>query len=134
MVMIFVVLNLALGKKIGELSSLFRLGGEGIALDTLLQLLLLALVITVSRIVFLTDRLIRNMPILLRNVIFFGLILLSMVVMVIAFRWFPVADLRAWIGFGISYTLSMLASLFLIRLEEKAENKKLQDALERFNK
>ncbi|MCR5250402.1 MAG: hypothetical protein K6E50_07335 [Lachnospiraceae bacterium] len=134
MVMVFLILNLLIGKKIGDFSSLFRLGGEGIGLDTLLQLFLLAAVITVARIVFLTDRLIKSMPILLRNAIFFILILLTMAVMVIAFHWFPLTEIRAWIGFGISYTISMLASLFLIRAEERAENKKLQEALERFNR
>jgi hypothetical protein len=131
-VLIFVVFSAVIGEGAGEYSSLFRLGRGGLTLSSLLQLLLLALTVSLSQILFLTDRIIKNMSIVFRYVLFFLVIMIAMVIMAVLFAWFPVDDIKAWIGFFISFVISMLISILLTRLEEKAENEKMQKALENF--
>ncbi len=54
--------------------------------------------------------------------------------MIVAFGWFPVRDVRAWVGFIISYAISMITAAFITRLKERAENSKMQEALDKYNR
>ena len=56
------------------------------------------------------------------------------VFMIVAFNWFPVSDMAAWLGFIISYALSMIISLLVTRLKERTENSKMQEALDKYNR
>lgn len=131
-VTIFMVFSLVIGEGTGEYSSLFRLGREGLTLPSLLQLLLLSLILTVCQILFLTDKVIKNLSLVLRYVFFFLVIMVAMVIMAAVFAWFPVDDGTAWFGFFISFAISMFISVILTRLEEKTENDKMQKALEEY--
>lgn len=133
-VSVFILLSLIIGDYAGEYSSLFRLGGEGLSTATLLQLLLLAVVIIIAQNVFLTDRLIKSMTIFLRNVLFLLTIMAAIAVLIILFDWFPIDDLKAWTGFFLSYTISMIISVLISRLKERAENDNLQAALDKYNR
>ena len=57
---------------------------------------------------------------------------IAVVVFIIAFKWFPVNDIRAWIGFFISFAICSLFGVLFSRLKEKAENKKMDAALEKY--
>ena len=103
-------------------------------MNTLFELLLLAVIITGTQIVFLTDKWIKNMSLVLRNVFFFGIIVIVMAVFSIVFAWFPVNEAKAWIGFFISFFICTVISITISRLEEKAENKKMEQALKKFQK
>ena len=133
MVVVFLLFDICIGNSCRDYSTLFKLGAEGLTTHTLLELLFLAVIITVSQIIFMTDKLIKNMKIITRNVIFISLIFAAIVVFVIVFKWFPVDDIRSWIGFIISFSISMSVSLIITRYVEKSENRKMQDALERYN-
>ncbi len=134
MVVIFILFAVCIGQSTREYSTLFELGNGGLTIRTLLQLLALAVIVTVSQTVFMTDLLIKNMKIMARNVIFISSIFLTIVAFVFAFGWFPVDDIRAWIGFILSFSVSMTLSLLITRFVEKTENRKMQDALERYNR
>lgn len=133
-VTIFIVFTILIGDGTGEYSTLFSLGRTGLTIETLLQLLLLAIIITVLQNVFLTDRLIKNLSIVLRYVLFFLSVMIAIIIMVKLFGWFPLDEVSAWIGFFISFALSTLISITLTRISERMENKKMKDALERYNK
>ena len=134
MVVIFIVINLVIGNDARQLSTLFALGGNGLSSATLLELLMLALIITVAQNIFLSDILIKNLALIARNILFFLSIMVAIIIFVIVFGWFPVINVGAWIGFIISFALCTAISAFIMHLEEKAENKKMQDALRRYNK
>ncbi|MBP1584100.1 MAG: hypothetical protein ILP17_00190 [Lachnospiraceae bacterium] len=133
MVVIFIIFSLILDEGTGEYSTLFELGNKGLTLHTLLQLLFLACIVTAAQILFLTDVLLKNLPIVARNALFFATILASVVVFACIFGWFPIDDPKAWLGFGVSFGLSMAASIIISRAVEKAENRSLQAALEKYN-
>ena len=134
MVLIFIVINLIIGNEARNLSTLFAMGSAGLASATLLELLLLAVIITVAQNIFLSDILIKNMALLVRNILFFVTIMIAIAVFVIIFGWFPIYNAAAWIGFIVSFAVCTAISAFIMRLEEKAENKKMQEALKKYNR
>ena len=121
-VLLFIVINLIIGNEAGSVSSLFALGSKGLSTATLLQLLFLVLIITVAQNLFLTDLVIKNMA------------LVAITVFAVVFSWFPLNDPRAWIGFIVSFSVCTVVSSVIMRMEENAENKKMQDALNRLKK
>lgn len=62
----------------------------------------------------------------------FGVICIAIVVFVIVFAWFPINDIKSWIGFLLSFTICTLISVVLSRREEISENRKMEQALRRF--
>ena len=133
-VLVFVVFNILLGDVAGDYSALFALGKDGMSIPVLLELLLLAIMITFAQVLFLTDKWIENMSMIIRYVLFFGTVMIVMIVMIIVFNWFPIGDMYAWGGFVISYTVSMITSALLARLKERTENSKMQEALDKYNR
>ena len=113
MVVIFIVINHFVGDEARRVSTLFTLGSSGLSSAMLIQLLLLAVIITAAQNVFLSDILIKNMAL---------------------FGWFPVNEAGAWIGFLISFAVCTTVSAVFMRLEERAENKKMQEALNKLKK
>ena len=131
-VAIFVVLNLALGDIAKGHSSFFEIGRTGLSTGTLLQLLLLSFLICVAKNIFLTDRFIKTMPIVARNLAFFLSVTIVIVVFVFLFGWFPTNLFLAWIGFFISFAVCSAIGILFSRLKEQTENKKMAQALEKF--
>ena len=120
---------------IGEkVSPIFSLGKAGISIDTLAQFLLLAVFAVIVKDVFMTDRWIKNMSVFLRKSLYFFVIVLGVFVMSRLFKWFPADAARAWICFGIFFSVAMVFITILTRTKEITENNKLQEALEEFQK
>lgn len=133
-VVIFIVINHFIGDEARSVSTLFSLGSGGLSSAMLVQLLLLAVIITVAQNVFLSDILIKNMALILRNILFFVTVMAAIAVFVILFGWFPINEAGAWIGFLVSFAVCTTVSAVFMRLEERAENKKMQEALNRLKK
>ena len=132
-VLIHVIIGLAVGRDASEMSTLFSLGSEGLAMSTLLQLFALSVVVIVLQTLFLTDRLIKNMQIVLRIVLMFASVTCAIVVFVFVCGWFPVDEGMAWAGFFVSFAICSAAGVFFSRLREKAENRKMEAALKKYN-
>lgn len=132
-VVIFMVYNYLIGDSAAEHSSLFALGRAGLSTATLIQLLALSVILNFTRTLFLSDRWIKNMAIFLRFVLSITTIMIVIITMVIIFKWFPIDDPMAWIGFALSFIISMIISVWITRLKERMENEKMQEALNRFN-
>ena len=134
MVVIFIVINLVIGDNARSVSTLFAIGSDGLSSAMLLELLLLAFIITAAQNVFLSDILIKDMALIVRNILFFLTIMIAITVFVIIFGWFPINEVGAWIGFIVSFAVCTAVSAVFMRLEERAENKKMQEALNRLKK
>lgn len=128
-VMIFIIFGILIGDSASGYSSLFELGNQGFSTSTLLQLLILALIISIAQIAFLTDKWIKKLSMFIRNILFFGTIVLTIVTFSILFHWFPIDDAKAWMGFVVSFIICTSISILISRLEEQAENKKMEQAL-----
>ena len=133
-VLAFIIMSIVIGEKTKGYAALFSMGSEGMSMPILLELLLLAVIITLAQVAFLTDTWIMNMSMGTRNILFFVSVLIVIVLMILAFDWFPVRDMNAWIGFIISYALSMIISALITRIKERAENSRMQEALDKYNR
>lgn len=129
-VLMFVILGSLMNEEIGQYSSLFELGKKGLSMSTLLQLFVLAMIISVGQIIFFTDRWIKNMVLVVRIICFFAVIIFTMVFFCCAFSWFPISDVKAWIGFIVSFSVCTSIGIVVCRMKEKAENKKMAQALQ----
>ena len=132
-VLVFAIMSIVIGERTKDYAALFFMGNAGMSMPILMELLLLAVIITLAQVVFLTDIWIMNMSMMIRNVLFFVSVLI-VVFMIVAFNWFPTRDMTAWLGFIISYALSMIISVLITRLKERAENTKMQEALDKYNR
>ena len=131
---IFVVLNLALGDIAKGYTSFFEYGSGSMSMSTMIQLFGFSVIICIARNLFLTDKWIRNMPIFVRIFCLFLSITVVIVAFVIVFGWFPINDISAWIGFILSFAVSSAAGVLISKLKERAENRAMDKALERFKK
>ena len=131
-ILINVVIGLLVGADASEMSTLFTLGSEGLAMATIIQLFTMSVVVIIWQTIFLTDKVIKNMSIAVRIVMMFVSVTCSVVVFVILFGWFPVKDIKAWIGFFVSFAICSVMGVWFSRMKEKAENKKMDEALEKY--
>ncbi|MCR5517833.1 MAG: hypothetical protein K6F17_04605 [Lachnospiraceae bacterium] len=133
-VTIFIVFTCLIGEKAKNVSSLYSLGSQGLSLATLVQLLALAGIITLAQVVFLTDCWIKSMNMILRCIVFFVTISVGIGIFAATFTWFPVNNIMAWLAFAISFTICTVISVFISKLKENAENKKMEQALAKIKK
>jgi len=134
MILIFVALAAVVGEKVEGFGSLFELGKKGLALGTILQLFALSVIITVCQAILFTDKLIKSLSIVARNVAFYVAITVVIAAFVVIFKWFPFNDFLAWIGFIVSFSICSTIGVFISRMKEKAEDRKMNKALEQYNK
>jgi hypothetical protein len=120
------------GEEAQTMSTLFQLGGDGLAVATMMQFLLIILLINGLRVVLMTDLLIKKMPLALRIVAMFASVFGITTAGVVAFGWFPVTDALAWVMFVGCFIISCAISTGISIIAEKQENKKFEDALKRF--
>ena len=124
------IFSLLFGEAAYGYSTIFSLTG-GVGVATSLQFLAAITVIIILRMVFMTDAVIKKMPLAARIIALFGGVFAVIVAFVFAFGWFPADDPLAWVMFVICVTVSCAVSTFISLLAEKQENRRLQEALER---
>lgn len=133
-VLIFVVLGMTVAEDANMYSSLFKMGRGGYSIETLAQLFFLSVFITAGQVIFLTDKWIKNMSLVFRSICFILSVVIVIIAFVCAFSWFPIDNIHAWISFFVSFTVCTGAGIFLGRMKEQAENKKMEQALEKIRK
>ena len=130
-----VLVFIAFAKLIGNLamgnSTMFSLGDTGLAIDTLLQLLLFIICEVALEFFVFKSRVLKITSVVLRTIIFLIATVLLVAGYAVWFGWFPANEPGAWIGFIISFSVCLLLSSIFTWLEEKNENKKMKDALNR---
>ena len=117
-----------------EMSSMFQLGSNGLALETMLQYLGVAVAIEIIRSFFFSDKFLKNVSNTFRSAGMVLTILLVVAVFIMAFDWFPVDKGLPWIMFFISFIICFVIGLWISSVQEKAENKRMEEGLERLKK
>ncbi len=120
-----------LGERAKEFSTIFALGESGLTINTILQFFLLSVIIITLRLVFFTEGLIKKLPVAVRTVCMFILVILFITLFSILFGWFPVNMWQAWLSFFVCFFVSAGISTALALLKEKVENKRMEEALRR---
>ena len=122
---------LLFGDSARDFSTIFALGSVGLNVTTMLQFLLAIAITIVLRYIFMTDLIIKKMPLVARIIAIFAAAFVNIVVFVLLCGWFPVDNLTAWIMFLISFAISCTASTAVSIFKEKTENRRLEEALNR---
>ena len=131
-VLLMSIFAVIFGDDAKEVSTIFSLGSKGLSFATLIQFLFVIAIICVMRFVFMTDTIIKKMPVALRIILMFVSVIAVIVGFVLAFGWFPITETKAWIMFTLCFIASCVVSTFISVLSEKQENRKLEEALKRF--
>lgn len=130
-VVILNVLCALFGEGAKEISSMFSLGNQGISVPVLFQFLAASSIIVLLRFLFFTDVLIKKMPVILRTVCMIGLVLLTIIIFIVVFDWFPTNLWQPWCMFFLCFGVCFMISMFITIMKENIENRKMKQALER---
>ena len=114
------------------LSTLFSLGNAGIGVATSFQFLLAVSVIVGLRAIFMTDILIKKIPLILRIIAMFAGAFTTILIFIFLFDWFPADVPMAWIMFIVCFVISCIVSTLISVLAKKQENRRLEEALKRY--
>jgi len=107
-----------------DISSLFASGGMGLSFNAVLQIAGFSLILAFLSIVVVSDRFIKKMRFLARTILLFLAALFTFSMFAIVFKWFPIEDPLAWLGFVLSTFVCFLFSLGLTLLKLKLEGRK----------
>lgn len=122
---------LIFGESAKDFSAMFRLGDQGIPAGLAFQFLSLSALVTGIRFLFFTDIVIKKMPIWLRTICMLVLIVAVIAVFIVIFDWFPVDMWQSWAMFLVCFGISFAGSILVMAIKEKAENRKMEEALRR---
>ena len=122
---------LACGDSAKDFSSMFELGSQGVPAKTVFQFLCVSILIIGLRIVFFTDILIKKMPISLRTICMLVSVVIVIASFIVAFHWFPIGMWQPWVMFFVCFGISFLGSYAVMTIKEKAENRRMEEALQR---
>ncbi len=113
-------------------SSIFSLGNSGVSIATSFQFLLALSVITFLRTLFMTNIIIKKLPLAIRTIALFAGAFTTILIFVFLFDWFPADMPIAWIMFILCFIISCAVSTAISVLAEKTENRRLEEALKRY--
>lgn len=119
------------GEDAAEVSSIFKLNDDGLAVDTLAQFLAMAFIISGFMWFFFTDKIIKDLAIVFRSILMFVCIIIVVAIFAGVFNWFPVDMVMPWVMFFICFFVCATVSVGVSVLKEKSDNKKMQEALDR---
>ena len=120
------------GESAYKFSTIFSLRSAGIGVATSFQFLLALFIITALRFIFMTDVLIKKMPLVARIIALFSGAFATIIAFIFIFNWFPSDMPIAWIMFIVCFMISCTVSTIISVIAERQENRKLDEALKRY--
>lgn len=132
-----VILNifcLVFGDSAKDFSAMFALGNQGLPAGICFQFLVVSFLIAGIRILFFTDVLFKNMAIWLRTLCMLAAVIMIIAAFAVAFHWFPADMWQPWAMFFACFGISFCGSYLVMVIKEKAENRKMEEALKRLKK
>lgn len=128
-ILLMSIFCILVGEEASEVSSLYSMGRDGLSVATILQFFGVAVCITLLRVLFFTDTLIKRMSVTQRTVCMLLCVIGLIVVCAAQFRWFPINMWQAWAGFAASFGICFAVSCVLTMLKERLQNRRMEEAL-----
>lgn len=110
-------------------STMFEMGNEGIAYETLMQYLLSAFITISLNTIFFSARIFKNMMAIWRLTIMLLFQTITIIGFILVFNWFPVDSFTAWCVFLLTFAGSVIISLVIMALKSRSDSKKYDDLL-----
>lgn len=130
-ILVLSIFCVLVGEEAWEVSSLYSMGKEGLSVATIMQFFGMSVCITLLRILFFTDSVIKKMSVTLRTIYMLVCIIGLIVMCAAVFGWFPVNMWQAWAGFAVSFGLCFVGSCLVMLLKERTQNRRMEEALAR---
>ena len=130
-IMILNLFCILFGESAKEYSEIFKLGKEGIGIDTMMQFFLISVCTVAINSLLFTDIIIKNMRLVLRMICMITLEILIIIVFVLTCGWFPIDMWQPWVMFLLCFGICFVVSCGVTTLKERMENKKMEEALKR---
>jgi len=112
-------------------AGLLLLGGEGLAFQTLAQLFVWSLTLSILVTLLTSDILLGKVMLLWRLIVLLLLAIAASGTIAFIFRWFALDDLAAWAGFliffGVAFGGGLFAMVAKVKLEDKRYSKLLSE-------
>lgn len=128
-ILLLMILALVFGDGARQISNMFQLGSKGLALSTLLQFFLSSVVIISFKTLFFSDKLFKKLLTLWRTILMLFCILLSHILFIIIFHWFPFDNLYAWAGFLLGFGGGFIVCTAFMLIKTRLENRKYNELL-----
>ncbi len=126
------VFALLVGDNAKALSTIFRLGSDGVGVATCIEFLIAMFIIVGIQYLFTSDYMMKRIHSIVRTALLFGLSIITIIVFVILFGWFPKDEPLAWIMFAVCFLLSFGVSVVVSSAYERSENRKMAEALKKY--
>lgn len=130
-ILILNIFCLIFGSSAENFSAIFALGSQGVPVGISFQFLCVAALIVGVRFVFFTDVLIKRLPVWLRIICMLTAVVIIIACFAFIFHWFPADMWQPWAMFFICFGISFVGSCFIMAIKEKAENRRMEEALQR---
>ncbi len=130
-IVILTLLCFLFGEDAKEISSMFSLGKEGLSIAIMTQYLMVSVLIVALRFLFFTDVVIKNMSVTVRTLCMLLSVIGIIVFFIIRFGWFPIDMWIPWFMFIVCFGICFVVSTMIAVLKERAENRKMEEALTR---
>lgn len=123
-----------IGVDAGTISTLYKFGNEGIAIDTIAQFFLAALTLESVKVFWFSEKIFKHLMALWRTVCMVISVIPVMAGFAGIFKWFPLDSLDAWFGFFISFAVCFILSLLVIFVKTRLETRKYREGFERYRR
>ena len=115
-----------------DISTMFASGGFGLSYSVILQIAGFSFILAAFAVLVITERFITIMRFWLRILLLFLSTLITFSIFAVVFKWFPIEDPHAWLGFVLSTFICFAISLGLSMLKVKLEGKKYDRLLAKY--
>lgn len=133
-ILILIFLAALFGDMAQNISPLYQMGSKGLASATILEFLLSSAIIAALKEIFFSELIFKKLMTLWRTVLMLFSILTASIILIIAFKWFPLNFGLGWAGFLICFGGScIIISLFLI-IKTKVESRHYEALLNDYKK
>lgn len=132
-ILMLVAVTYFFGEEARGLSTMFQLGANGLALETIIQFFLSAAVIAGWRWLFFSQRILKNMMMLWRTLGMLFAVIVSMVGFIAVCGWFPVNNVEGWIGFIVSFAVCFGVSAGYMILKTHYQSRRYDELLKKYH-
>ncbi len=109
--------------------TMFKLGNRGLAFSTIFQFLASSAIISLLKLLLLSDKIIKNMMLLWRTVLLVFLVIITVSGFIIFFKWFPINSYIAWLCFLLSFGICFGMGTLTLLIKNKLESKRYEESL-----
>jgi len=117
-----------------EYSGLFRLGSEGLAFETIVQIFVLSVAFGILLTLFTSEIFFNKVRLLWRVAILVFLSYVMCTAFVVIFRWIPINSWEAWASYLVGFTIFYGMGTALMVIETVREDKRYEKLLSDYKK